>query len=413
MGSGKAHLGGEVMKCALILCAVLFSSGLRARDNCPLLLGDLSQAASNMERVDWENTLSVREILWEHAQMSGRRIYEILKLNPHHRNFLSSIGFQSYTEGVVSLENLENAVDQTVEGWIREGRISPDEVIRLGALVGKGKKDRRLVTMADQRDRGLTHNRHDFYTIHEQIMYAARGFWTVGTARYFVHDLGHISALLRHPEFMRAWRILSQRYASGDFKNLRNAVERSYSIGSQIIRQFPLIRTFANKEARQFKNRYLYVTEWLVLFEEGTPLHEFLDLPLDKVSLEENLEQIDGLIRASSDEQIKAMAKKMMALYDGHAIQWGGAANDAHNPIKFGNRNGRTVDYISPAVHIETLRQWKNRKTLKELYKWALIAKDHNKPEDWLEWAFDPSSQPELSEVIRHLDPGDKYFGRN
>jgi len=310
--------------------------------------------------------------------------------------------------------NVAKILDRNIDEWIQAGRIAPDDVIRLGAVVGSGKSDRHVISAQKAVDEEMDPNPEDFYTIHEQIVANSQGFFAMGSDSYAVHDLGHASAIARRPEFMAGWRRLSRSYANGGFKNLRDDVENSYR-PAKATETLSLLYWSRRLRARLFKDRYIFTTEWLVLMHPDSAPHQklglgFLDPQKElRAAIKESKAHVRGL-GSSSDEKLNEEAKKLVEFFDRESLRWGGAANDAHNPVKFAyNHKRRTVDMASPAVMVENLRSLSKEpgaraaklEFMKKLYTWILVGQAHPRPEDWLAWAFDPASQPQINEWVR------------
>ncbi|MDA9189655.1 hypothetical protein N9O57_01605 [bacterium] len=288
-------------------------------------------------------------------------------------------------------------------------------MIRVGRVVGETKEDRKLVLLLESLEEGLSRNPNDYYTIAEQILATANGLFAVGNQGYYTHDLGHISALIRSPLFMKTFRNLAKEYKAGGFGDLRSDLEMSYTpfLKDDKTDEEIKARRKANLRAESFKNRYIFVSEWLVLIEGSTPeqTRSILNIPAkEKVKLKDIDAYVSKKMKSNKNWAQDAMIK-YLEFYDSHAVRWGGAANDAHNPIKFALNpypSTNDVGNYSMAALAEKIRfaskSKRNAQTygylLARLYKWAILTSAFNQSEDWLKWAFDASSVSELGGTI-------------
>lgn len=350
------------------------------------------------------------------AEVLGTTVKALVGKNPIHAEFLTRIGFDAEdpSRSAITTRALAQVFATTIAHWKSEGKITDEDTIVPATIQGEGWDDRHAVDIATTPTGvGAPLNLIDEYTIHDQILWAADGKFAVGNLGFFAHDMGHLSVLLKDPSYMAAWRRIAKKYRDGGYPKLLAGMKNSYlesDVGFFSTMSVAIKKALpSTKLARSFKDRYIFATEWLVLFkpEAAADLQSRFDqLP--------GVAQISGYVRTQVQNDPAWLPKSIanyLDFYDRYAVRWGGAVNDAHNSAKWGDTNmsRHQLRSASPDVLVEFLRRHGNRPDLKveselaltRLMQWGLVGSQHSSPSAWLEWAFDPATQPAVDEAMQ------------
>jgi predicted ATPase len=181
---------------------------------------------------------------------------------------------------------------------------------------------------------------------------------------------------------MEAYVKTAKRYMNREFADLRSEVQSD------------------TQKARKFKQRYTLVTEFLTTLISDTDLNQ-LNIPNTNFKV---------YYAELTTNQKQELLNKILDFYYIHAQRWGGVSTETYGAFRFARRENAPIsdaqflnaDVVAAKLKLQGIEK-ADVELISQLYSWLKIMNECPHPEDWLNWAFDPDSQPKINSALKTL----------
>jgi hypothetical protein len=254
------------------------------------------------------------------------------------------------------------------------------------------------------------------FNIDARLRAAAQGAFVIQPGPMLLYRLSEAEILLRDPRYMAEYRRLAKRYVAGDFHNIQAQMARSN-------------RDTETADTVAFKDRFEFVTSWLSINNSPQTIGELArftntsEMPIVAAYRDifskalRKFGHIPNDVNHQAQHYVDEKRIEALKFYEENFQDWGAIVN-GHEPSYEATRWVQNADNRDqhkgtlirvPQELYKALKKAAVQETKPEIilttvqliHNWAHLTHRFNRPETWLEWALDPTTQPDLEAELR------------